>query len=232
MILDSLENKQKILAEFLNLCKDFSWSDRTLRKAVVNAGFDEKFSELIFENGALDIADFFIRENDLKMLEALKTLDLSQMKIREKIKELVKIRLMICAPHKTSIKKLINFYLNLAKGIHAIKNCYKTADLIWYSIGDKSTDFNFYSKRIVLSKVYIRTLIYFLNDNSDNNIKSWDFLDKQIEKVMQFEKLKSKVKNYLGQAEKLSEKVVDLKRSLSDNSLKDLIKKLPFFRLF
>jgi ubiquinone biosynthesis protein COQ9 len=213
------------------LCVTSGWNDETLKSAVVKAGFDEKFSELIFENGALEMADFFISESDQKMQEQIAALDLSKMKVREKIKESIKIRLMINQPYKTAIKKLLGFYLSLGKAFYAIKNCYKTADLIWYNIGDKSTDFNFYTKRIILSKVYIRTLVYFINDNSENNSKSWIFLDNQIEKVMQFEKLKSKVKNYLGHAEKISEKIVDLKQHFSDNSLKDLIKKLPFFRL-
>jgi ubiquinone biosynthesis protein COQ9 len=44
-----------------------------------------------------------------------------------------------------------------------------------------------------LSAVYGATVLYWLGDTSDRPQATWDFLDRRIEKVMQFEKLKAGV---------------------------------------
>ena len=48
----------------------------------------------------------------------------------------------------------------------ALKSLYNTVDQIWFIAGDKSTDFNFYTKRMVLSGVYSSVILHFINNNS------------------------------------------------------------------
>ena len=218
MLIDSIENKQKILSEFLKICPFSGWNDFALKEAIIAAGIEVKFIKLIFKNGAADLADFFIKENDRQMIEQLTALNLDSMRVRDKIKSALQIRLSLFAPNKTAIKRLINFYSAPKNLRRAFKNIYKTADLIWYQIGDKSTDYNFYSKRIILSKIYISSLKFFLDDSSEDNQKTWLFLDKEIAKIMKFEVFKTKIKTGL--------------QDLSNKSVKDLLKKLPFLRLF
>lgn len=213
MLIDSLENKQKILSNFLEICIFDGWNEKALEKSLEKSGIDTKLSNFIFENGCLDVADFFIREIDEKMKIAAINLDFSQMKIRDKIKNLVKIRLEINQEYKPQLVKLVQFYSS-KNILHALKNAYKTADLMWKTIGDNSVDFSFYSKRIILAKIYIRVLYYFVSDSSENYQKTLSLLDNQIEKVMQFTAFKFRVKNIIS------------------SSPKSLIKKLPFFRLY
>jgi ubiquinone biosynthesis protein COQ9 len=67
---------------------------------------------------------------------------------------------------------------------------------MWYAAGDKSTDFNFYTKRATLAGVYSATLLYWLNDRSAGSEATWAFLDRRIDNVMAFEKLKSQVRSW------------------------------------
>ena len=62
----------------------------------------------------------------------------------------------------------------------AARLLYKTVDAIWYAIGDRSTDFNFYTKRGLLAGVYSATLFYWLNDKSEGGQATWTFLDRRI----------------------------------------------------
>lgn len=235
MLIDSLENKQKILANFLEICVFEGWNNKTLENALAKSGIDIKFSGFIFENGALDVADFFIRQIDKKLEIEAQSLDFNQMKIRDKIKNLVKIRLKINEQYKPQLVKLVQFYTS-KNAIYALKNAYKTADLMWKIIGDNSTDFNFYSKRIILAKIYVRVLWSFVYDVSENHQKTLDLLDKQIEKVMQFAAFKFRVKNNLNKVSSLYKNVTDVKSSFCQNPKdfhpKKIIKKLPFFRLY
>ncbi len=68
----------------------------------------------------------------------------------------------------------------------------------WYAAGDTSTDFNFYTKRATLAGVYSSTLLYWLNDRSPGADQTWAFLDRRIDDVMKFEKLKSQVQSWTG----------------------------------
>ena len=224
MLIESAENKNKILTEFLKICVFEGWNDDSLKKAIINSGFEEKFTGIIFEKGCIDIADFFISQTNQKMLKKLKELDLDKMRVRDKIAKAVIINLEINNENKAALKKLVNFYSHPKRVVYAFKSCYKVVDLIWYEIGDKSTDFNFYTKRAILSKVYIRTLKYFIDDNSENNNKTLDFLDRQVERVMKFAAFKAQAKGFCN-------KISNLKESFKGKSPKELIKKLPFFRL-
>lgn len=71
MILDSPETKQKILKEFLKTCAFDGWSKEALAKAAANCGIGENFLPLIFENGLLDLAEFYFESQNEKSAELL-----------------------------------------------------------------------------------------------------------------------------------------------------------------
>ena len=75
-----------------------------------------------------------------------------------------------------------------AEGARAI---WGTADAIWTALGDRSTDINWYTKRVSLSAVYGATVLYWMGDDSEGHQATWDFLDRRIETVMSFEKTKA-----------------------------------------
>jgi len=235
MLIDSVTNKQKILHHFLEICLFEGWNQKALEIALVKSEIDIKFLPFIFENGLGDIADFFIRDIDNKMQKAAVGVDFKSMKIRDKIKNLVKIRLKINQEYKRQVQKLIHFYLHPQNISGAFKNAYKTANLMWVTAGDDATDFNFYSKRIILAKIYIRVLFCFSKDESPNYQKTLNLLDSQIEKVMKLNALKFKAKNRCKQAVEVLKKAEQIKNNFCDGPRKNithLIKKLPFFRLY
>ena len=82
--------------------------------------------------------------------------------------------------------------LYAADGARAI---WGTADAIWDALGDPSDDFNWYSKRAILSGVYGAVALYWLNDDSEDKAATWAFLDRRIDGVMRFEKMKASVNN-------------------------------------
>ena len=75
------------------------------------------------------------------------------------------------------------------------KVLFKIADEIWFLSGDKSTDYNYYTKRIILMKVYALTFSFFIFDNSKNLERTRNFLDKEIDIVLKFGNFANKIKN-------------------------------------
>jgi ubiquinone biosynthesis protein COQ9 len=57
-------------------------------------------------------------------------------------------------------------------------------DAIWHAAGDTSTDYNFYTKRMLLAGVYSATLLFWLNDESEDFAATWAFLDRRIGEVV------------------------------------------------
>lgn len=240
-MIDSLENKKKILSKFLEVAAFDGWNEDALLKAMSELKIDEKFLSLIFENGCIDLCEFYIHEKNEEAGEAFNFKHLSETKIRNKIRFALYERFEVEKNNKIALQRLVNFYLNpknfasVKTGpkplFQAIKDCYKISDFIWYLIGDKSTDFNFYTKRLTLSKIILRALFVFLKDESENFSKTKNFIDLQIEKVMKFEKRKSQIKNYSSKVfHHLSDCLFDEKGELK--SPKNIIKNLPFIRLF
>ena len=68
------------------------------------------------------------------------------------------------------------------------------SDAIWTILGDTSEDYNWYSKRTILSGVYSSTVLYWLGDESEGSENTWAFLDRRIDGVMQFEKVKAQMR--------------------------------------
>lgn len=227
MLVDSPETKEKILNEFLKICPFEGWSNETLAKAAMNCGIGENFLPLIFENGVLDLADFYIESYNEKsdgIFESLET-----HKISDKIRFSLYARFEVEKNNRIAIQRLINFYLDPKnfsspkKGprpiIRGLRACYKISDFIWKNINDQSTDFNYYTKRITLGKIIFRAVPIFLKGRDVNK-----FIDSEIEKVMRFEKFKSKIKKAF------REFAFDEKGSI--RAPKEMVKNLPFIRLF
>jgi ubiquinone biosynthesis protein COQ9 len=96
----------------------------------------------------------------------------------------------VLAPHKAAVKRAASTPANLLTGP---KGLWAAADAIWATLGDKSTDFNWYTKRTILSGVIGSTLAAWIGTDDEAQVDA--FLDRRIENVMQFEKLKGQVKD-------------------------------------
>ncbi len=78
--------------------------------------------------------------------------------------------------------------------LNTSKTLFQISDEIWFLSGDKSTDYNYYTKRFLLMKIYALTFSFFIFDRSEKFKNTKRFLEKQIELVLGFGKLKQKFK--------------------------------------
>ncbi len=171
------------------------WSKKTKQQAANDLGIDKGIVDLAFPHGSIEMIELYAKNCDDQMLDAIKKIDIDALKIREKITELVKLRIKAEIDHKEAAQRTIS-YLSLPKNHFAsLKILYRSVDLMWKAISDTSTDFNFYTKRMTLAAVYSSCFLYWLNDDTDNYQDTWAFLDRRIENVMQFEKVKAKCRN-------------------------------------
>ncbi|WP_438728821.1 COQ9 family protein [Parasphingorhabdus sp. DH2-15] len=168
------------------------WSDEALTNAANGQGIDPAIARLAFPDGAIDMVDQWILHIDAKMQRDFSEDKLSTMKIRSKITELVWYRFTSVKQEKEALRRAIAILALPVNLKRAGKISWRTADLIWRMAGDTATDYNHYTKRTILTGVYSSTLMHFLDDDSEDHAETRAFLERRIENVMQFEKVKAK----------------------------------------
>lgn len=178
------------------------WTMGTLERAATSIGLTAFEAKRAFPGGVADAVNLFTQRATQAMQETLaRDYDMQAMKIRERIATAVMVRLRQQLPHREAVRRAVAFYAMPWNAADGMKRSYETVDAIWYAAGDISTDYNFYTKRMILAKVYAATLTVWLSDTSDNLADTEAFLRRRIENVMQFEKFKAKTKQHFASLE-------------------------------
>ena len=145
--------------------------------------FDKK--ELLFK-----ISSLFFEDLDKRFLTEIKSKINKITKTNEKISFLLNKRFQVEKKNKDLIKK---FFIHLIKDNNSSKvltYIYSVSDIMWKYANDRSVDFNFYTKRLILSSVYLKILILsFYKDNLTQKD-----LNEEISKSMEHVKLISQFK--------------------------------------
>jgi ubiquinone biosynthesis protein COQ9 len=189
------QEKSLILIEFLKNTPFEGWSERNLANACATNGFDPNYAKLLFPSGLKDLNSYFNDSLNDQMTEIFLKEKL-ELKISEKIAHLLEIRFSLYQPIKESIRCLFQYNLMPQHFLEAQNSVWKTCDQIWYLAGDKSTDFNYYSKRALLETVYSSSLLYYLSDESENFIDTKAFIRRRIQSVLKIGKWKAIGKNF------------------------------------
>jgi ubiquinone biosynthesis protein COQ9 len=137
-----------------------------------------KISDLLFE----DLNKKFLSEVKSKVNKISKT--------NEKISFLLNKRFQIEKKNKDLIKIFLIHLIKSNNSNKVLNYIYSVADIMWKHSNDRSVDFNYYTKRLILSSVYLKILILtFYKDNL--TLKD---LDKEILKSLEHVKLISQFK--------------------------------------
>ncbi|MBO9411627.1 MULTISPECIES: COQ9 family protein [unclassified Ruegeria] len=186
------DTKTQLLDAMLAHVPFDGWSETSFRMAISDCGIDETLARSICPRGAVDMALAFHARGDAAMAERLKTEDLSDLKFRDRIAAAVRFRLQ-AVEDKELVRRGMTLFSLPMHAADGAKAMWQTCDLIWDTLGDTSDDVNWYTKRATLSGVYSSTVLFWLGDDSPDQQRTWEFLDRRIDNVMQFEKLKAQV---------------------------------------
>ncbi len=189
----SIEEARRRLVEAAMMHVPFDgWSDATLRAARRDASIPRALAEAACPRGPVDLALAFHEEGDRAMLRRLRTENLAGLRFRDKIATAVRFRIE-AAEDKEVVRRASSLFALPQYAGDGARALWGTADRIWTALGDTSADINWYSKRATLSGVYASTVLYWMGDESEGGQATWDFLDRRIDDVMQFEKVKGRI---------------------------------------
>jgi len=187
------------MSDFTKLQKDKILNH--LYKNFKKIDFDNIDQDIIFKKiGDLDffdkkelllkISSLFFEDLDQRFLNEVKSKVDKITKTNEKISFLLNKRLQIEKKNKDLIKK---FFIHLIKDNNSSKvltYIYSVSDIMWKYANDRSVDFNYYTKRLILSSVYLKILILSFYKN---NLTQKD-LNEEISRSLEHVKLISQFK--------------------------------------
>ncbi|MDO5622121.1 MAG: COQ9 family protein [Paracoccus sp. (in: a-proteobacteria)] len=172
-------------------------NDAALRAGARDLNLSEQAIRVHFPRGGADLAAAYHRRADAALRVALAA-NPPQGRFRDKVADAVWQRLALVQPELVRAGAA-----TLSLPQHqplAAKLVWETADAIWSGLGDTSDDVNWYSKRATLSAVIGSAVLYWLGDDSEGHRDTRAFIDRRIDGVMQFEKLKASARKLPGMA--------------------------------
>jgi ubiquinone biosynthesis protein COQ9 len=170
------------------------WTPAAVDSAAGQAGIEPAQARLALPKDQSGKIELYIRAVDRERETWFTPERLQALKIREKIRSLIWKRLEIMAPAREAVRRALSILAMPQNIPTGLKSGWRTADVIWRIAGDSSTDFNHYTKRATLAGVYASTLLVWLDDQTEGWTETAAFLDRRIDDVMQFEKLKAQWK--------------------------------------
>ena len=200
------KTKTKLLLSFLENVPFDGWSWETLYFSAVDTGLikSKKLSEIekcnirnIFNNSLINIIQDFNIYLDNEMKETFKKSKPKNIRKAVKIKSQIILRLKAANKFKEAVRISLGMMALPKNSKIALNMLYKTCDIIWRDCGDKSTDFSFQTKRLILSGVYSSTLSYWLNESDFAKVE--DFIQRRLNNVSNFGKIKN-FKNVINQS--------------------------------
>ena len=169
------------------------WTLRALRAALRAAGQPEDNAELLFPGGAADMVEAYCDLADRRMEEAAATLGLDAMRLPERVRALIALRLRQNRVHKEAIRRALGV-LALPRHAGLAARCTaRTVDAIWHAAGDRAADFSWYTKRAILASIYTATVLFWLTDQSEDDAATLAFLDRRLAGLARFTRLRRRL---------------------------------------
>ncbi len=196
---DSMDHiRQQIMLATLNNVPFDGWGRDAINAGAKEAGYDQAMALRAFPSGVAAVVDLWGTWSDNQMTEALESRsDWQDTAVTARIAAAVKTRIMINGERRETLRRALSWHalpFNIPLGAQAT---FRTVNAMWYAAGDKSTDWNYYSKRGLLAAVYTATLLYWLSDTPDDHgdyPQTWDFLDRRLSDLGSLSQLTGKIR--------------------------------------
>ncbi|WP_037498563.1 COQ9 family protein [Sphingomonas jaspsi] len=167
------------------------WTPTAVDAAADQLGIDREKARLAYPKDAPHMIDAWIQGVDAAMVDHFTPERLAGLGITKRIRAMIWFRLETTGPAREAVRRALSILAMPQNVPLALKTGWRSADLMWRLAGDTATDYNHYSKRLILSGVYSATLLAWLDDQSEGWTDTAAFLDRRLADVGRFEKWKA-----------------------------------------
>jgi len=159
------------------------WTEQAMNSAADDLGIDRASVSALFPQGVASAIDAFVALSDEDMVRAFAELETRPEGVTATIKALIMIRLDGATPYREAVSMALKTLGRPQHAALAVRILYRTVDRMWRLAGDRSVDFNFYSKRALLAGVYSATLAYWVANPSAGREKYERFVSQRLREV-------------------------------------------------
>ena len=187
-----LKKRQVVLRFAKEFLSEKSLTKNCLENISKKYGLNADETDLLFPQGNIDLIKFALEQlnNDLEVY--CRQIDLIRLPIHKRIRKVLLSKISLMNKDKSFYRTIFLNLLIPKKNFSLSSQLYKSVDQLWFIAGDSSTDFNFYTKRLILSGIYSRVMLFFFNNNNQEELEN--ILDESLKRVSKIPEIKSKLK--------------------------------------
>jgi len=191
--LNNIQNKRIfIINSSKNIVIKNGWNESLFNEISSNKIISSRELNILFPRGYIDMLQLSLKDLNDQLEKRFYKIDIIKLPLHKRVKKVLIEKISLMNISKEFYKKTF-YYLLLPINYKLLTSqIYKTVDLIWYIAKDRSTDFNYYSKRIILSAVYSSAVFHFFNNN--NLLETERKLDQLLLRVSKIPKIKNNFK--------------------------------------
>lgn len=181
--------KSIILQKLKKIVSDEGWSEKVLKQLLQN-GVEKSDLVTFFQYDYKELLKYSLEELNKSLEKEINKINIINYSLNKRIKKILIFRFNILNNDKEFYKK--TFYHLLIPSNNKImkSSLYKSVDTMWYLAGDNSTDFNFYTKRLILAVIYVNALFVLFNKNFDEVESN---IDRNLKKISKIPKIKDRI---------------------------------------
>ena len=187
-----LKKRQLVLKFAKEFISENGLTKNCLENISKKYGLNTDETDLLFPQGNIDLIKFALEQlnNDLEVY--CRQIDLIRLPIHKRIRKVLLSKISLMNKDKPFYRSIFLNLLIPKKNFSLSSQLYNSVDQLWFIAGDSSTDFNFYTKRLILSGIYSRVMLFFFNNNNQEELEN--ILDESLKRVSRIPEIKSKLK--------------------------------------
>lgn len=182
---DDIDDKVLLLEASLKFVGDKGWTNAALVSGAKHIGLSPAIIGLL-PRGPAELVEYFEQKCNEELANQLQSNKEAWQGLRmtQRVKEGLKLRLQMIAPYIDTWAQAVSIRSQPRNVSATFEHLGQITDDVWHAAGDKSTDYNWYTKRGLLAGVYTATELYMLTDYSPGFADTWDVLDRRLKDVM------------------------------------------------
>jgi ubiquinone biosynthesis protein COQ9 len=209
------ETRDKILSHAIPCIAHHGFSRATIVQAAKTANLELPTALVAFPRGGVDLGLHFLERAEKSALISFSDRP-ARSKIRDNITIITHTWLDEIFQTPRIAQKCMALLMTPFYCHETIALLWKTADDIWCTCGDKSTDYNWYTKRSLLVAVLLHSIIYGLADKSSDSMKIKIFASDCIQKCANITQIKNRLQEITIQSNILPDTLTSMIASIID----------------
>lgn len=175
------------------------WTETAVATAATANGVDPAVAALAFGNAPATMIAAYLEAVDAALEQAFPPDVITAMRVSQRIRAILIKRFETMQPAREAVRTSLTIMARPQNLLAAARLGWSGADTMWRIAGDTATDFNHYSKRLILASITAATAFIWIDDDSEGMAETIAFIDRRLAGIARFEKTKAQ---WTGSAER------------------------------